>query len=59
MLSRLTGHLRRSAHRVGIAYLRVPEIRVDYARPFSGRIAVPYLRIPSVQLKIYRPFRRS
>ncbi len=59
MVPRLSEKLRRAAAKVGIAYLRVPEIRVDDARPFSRGIAVPFLRIPAVQRGIYRPFRRS
>jgi hypothetical protein len=46
---------------VGVPYVRVPTVRVDYFRPFASgddrgalsNIAVPYVRIPAMQLKIY------
>ena len=58
MLSRQVQTLKRLVRHVGIAYLRVPAVHVQYVRPFAkvSRLRVPFLRIPTVKVEVYRPF---
>jgi hypothetical protein len=58
MLARQVHTMKRMLRHVGIAYLRVPAIRVDYVRPFAkfSTLRLPFIRVPSVKIEVYRPF---
>jgi hypothetical protein len=56
LLARQGRPIKRILRHVGIAYLRVPAIHVDYVRPVAklSKLRIPFIRIASVKVEVYR-----